>query len=91
MKFSLAKTVLFATILWLILWIIFWAGALAWLHISYQEVYAFLAPGKIGDVKSIDGVLLGRFHSDERLAVIISFLSALVVSQTSLIISTLRK
>jgi hypothetical protein len=91
MNHTLLKTILFATFIWAFTWCVFWLCSLAWLHACHPEAYAFFASSMPGTTKSIDNLLLDRFYADKRLSIIICAFGSLVISQSSLLIATLRK
>jgi hypothetical protein len=88
---TILKFIFISIITWIVLWFLFWLGALAWLHLSQPEAYAFLTPGPVGTTKSIDNSILDRFYADRRFAIIISAMSSLLIAQTSLLVATLKK
>ena len=77
--------------LWLFTFGILWLGALLWLHSNHAEVYKYLAPGIPGGLKMIDNSVLERFYQDRLLAISISAVASLVLSQVSFALSFLRK
>ena len=88
---SLPKIIFQSITTWLILLAIFLIASYIWLYASHAEVYDFLTPGVPGTVKSVDNTLLSRFYDDRRLAILTSIISSLIISQTSLLISALKK
>jgi len=91
MKLALAKTILLATLIWAVTWGLFWLCALVWLHASHAQVYDYFAQGVPGTIKTIDNRLLAAFEADKRMAITICAFGSLIISQSSLFFTSLKK
>ena len=90
MKFDTIKVVLLSVAVFVALWVTFWFAGAYLVKLGHPEAAAFVAPGEPGTAKTIDTALLNRYHGAREVMTILTCVAALVISQTSMLVSAIR-